>query len=127
MANMQQLPKNWASVKTEFDPIAPARYLVTIEAVLTKPDGRFSVQYQIQDEGEFAGRYVFENFDLETNVGAGKFKHLQETLDIADDGKAIDLDLLKRRVLQIRVKHKEDEDGKVWENVTNHFRDDRQA
>ena len=133
MGNSVPLPKSWSQTPLGRRLIDEGVHSVVVDEAKVEgdaDDGSLVVKVilQILDEGAQCGWRLHETFKMSSDHGLGMFKEFLTVLDIPQDGEEVNLDLCKRRVLRVVVRHREaPETGLRYANVARHLPDDRQG
>jgi len=120
MTNLLELPPDWETIRPGWRLIDEGEYLVDVDEVIENSGDRVTVAFKVLDEGEFSGWTLRETFSLKHEVGKRIFKEFLNVIGLGQSPGTIDLDLVKRRVLRVVIKQKDDKDGKTWANITAH-------
>ena len=118
MSDSIPLPSDWAGQARQMGLVAEGDYAVLVKCVERESQNRLRAEYRIQDEGPFANWVLFETFAMDSY--AAKFFDLLLALGIDEDAADVDPGQLAGGRLRVTVKHRRDNDGKTWANVSDH-------
>ena len=120
MSNAIQLPENFGEEKKQTPSVAEGEYEASVRDLFMRDGKRIHVIFVIEDEGEFKGYSLYENFSLEHPVGRRILKALLDVMGV-DYGKGMLVpEICKGKRLRVTVQHKAGKDGMVWANVVGH-------
>lgn len=123
MGHVIKLPTNWNKLNTERRLIPEGWYSVQVEDMKEKDDGDIEATLSVLDDGEYLGWTIYETFSADNDNGTRAFKRFLEVLGIETNGLEVDIYLCKNMNLRVRIRHKTDDNGKVWANVVAHAPD----
>ena len=118
MSESIPLPSNWAQQARQMGLVAEGDYAVLVERLESDSQTRLRAEYRIEDTGPYNNWVLFEHFAMDSH--AAKFYDLLLALGIDEQASDLRLEQLIGMKLRVTVKHRKDDDGKTWSNVTAH-------
>jgi len=115
-SNVFVLPENW----NDPDLVDEGEYRVTVARLASNDDGdRVVAEFQVLDEGPFAGRKLFQTFTPSMPVGKRLLADLFEAAGLTQTTGTIYLDQAKGKTLRVQVRHNHsDKTNRQYANVT---------
>ena len=117
MNDVVQLKFGWSDIGKQRNLVPEGDYSVRVESLEWDED-RIRAEFCILDEGPHCGWTLYESFNLESY--SAKFYEFLHTCRVNEDAEEVTLSSLLHEVLEVTVKHRKDDDDKIWANINRY-------
>ena len=116
-----RLPANWRDFRAGYSAVPEGEHNVRVEDLGADSEAqRVTVRLAVVEDPGFAGRKLFENFQMDSEVGVRLYLEFLDVIGVEPVSDAVAPERCRGKKLRVVVRHKEHE-GKTYANIVKHL------